>query len=51
LVVRGHEMDHALKARGKLEQRAGGPDRQRIEISTRGLHENGHVLTECLARA
>ena len=41
VIVRRHEMDHALEARRKVEQRAGSPDRQRIEITTRSLHERG----------
>ena len=46
-IVRRHEMDHALEAGGKLKQRARGPDRQRIEIPTRGFHDRaGLVLTE-----
>ena len=39
-VVRRHEMDHALEPRGKLEERARRPDRQRIEISARGFHRS-----------
>ena len=46
-VVRRYEMDHALEPRGKLKQRARGPDRQRIEIPTGGFHEAGLVLGEC----
>jgi hypothetical protein len=40
-------MNHALEPRGKLKQRAGRPDRQRIEIPTGGFHEAGLVLGEC----
>ena len=39
LVVRRYEMDHALKPRGQLEQRARRPDRQRIEIPTGSFHQ------------
>ena len=37
-IVRRYEMNHALEPRGKLKQRARGPDRQRIEIPTGGFH-------------
>ena len=39
LVVRRHEMDHALEPRRQLEKRTRRADRERLEIFARGFHE------------